>query len=205
MAFLAGYVSDEPYGGGIGEQSSATKAPRNSPRPQSDREILVEEVPLAALIGVPIAVLILLIGTIVWCYFMTRKHRSGQLRKGPEKDSPPQQEMKDLSPQFYPPRKEETRNVSFNVYVDYPNDRHRTCLTTEQQSRTRVKNASPHVKCDSPHGKCVVEQDPPLDGLIINNEPPRGHSNRTNHRKRHDREELEFNESSESAIKCSGV
>lgn len=199
--FLADYLSDEPYGGGIGEQSSVTKAPKNSPRPQSDKEILVEEVPLAALIGVPIAVLILLIGTIVWCYFMTRKHHSRQHRKGPEKGSLPQEEKKDISPHFYAPRKEETRNVSFNVYVDYPNGTPKTCLT-EQQSE---QQSSTHVKCDSPHGKSAIERDPPLDGLIIHNEPPRTHSNRTNHRKRHDREEREFNESSGSEIKCSCV
>lgn len=181
-----------------------TKAPKKSPRTQSDREILVEEIPLAALIGVPIAVLILLIGTIVWCYFMTRKHHSRQRWKDEDNGSLRQDQKKDLSTQISVPGKEETRNVSFNVYVDYPNGRAKTCLT-EKQSRTDVKCASQHVKCDSQHGKCAIEQDPPLDGLIIHNEPPRTHSNRTNHRKRHEREELEFNESSGSEIKCSGV
>lgn len=159
---------------------------------------------MAALIGVPIAVLILLIGTIVWCYFMTRKHHHRQHRKGPEKNAEEKKEKKDLSPQFYAPRKEETRNVSFNVYVDYPNGRPKTCLT-EQQSTTHAKCASPQVKCDPPHEKCAIERDPPLDGLIIHNEPPRTHSSRTNHRKRHDREAHEFNDSSGSEIKCSGV
>ena len=185
-----------------------TKAPEKSPRTQSDKEILVEEIPLAALIGVPIAVLILLIGTIVWCYFMTRKHHSRQHWK----DGPLHQDQKrDLSAKISVPGQEEARNVSFNVYVDHPNDRPKTRLT-EKQSGTHVKCASQHVKCDSQHGKCdsqrgkcAIERDPPLDGLIIHNEPQKTHPNRTNHRKRHEREELAFNESSGSEIKCSGV
>lgn len=179
-----------------------TKAPRNPPRPQSDKEIVVEEVPLAALIGVPIAVLILLIGTIVWCYFMTRKHHPRLHWKGVETSSSvPQEEMNDLSLKYYAPGKQETRNVSFNVYVDHPNDDKAIKTSpTEQQSRTHVKCASPHVTC-----ACAIERDPPLDGLIVHNEPPRTHSNRTNHRKRHERVELESNESSGSEIKCSGV
>lgn len=205
--------SDEPYaGGGIGvQQSSMTKAPKESPRTQSDKEILVEEIPLAALIGVPIAVLILLIGTIVWCYFMTRKHHSLQHWRDENNGPLPQDQKKDLPAKISVPGKEETRNVSFNVYVDHPNDRAKTRLT-EKQSGTHVKCASQHVKhdsqngkCDSQHGKCAIERDPPLDGLIIHNEPPKTHSNRTNHRKRHEREELEFNEPSGCEIKCSGV
>ena len=218
--FLAALQSDEPYaGGGIGvEQSSMTKAPKKSPRTQSDKEILVEEIPLAALIGVPIAVLILLIGTIVWCYFMTRKHHSLQHWKDENNGPLPQDQKKDLPAKISVPGKEETRNVSFNVYVDHPNDRVKTRLTEEQSgthvkcTSQHVKGASQHVKCDLKHGecdsqrgKCARELDPPLDGLIIHNEPPRTHSNRTNHRKRHEREELEFNESSGCEIKCSGV
>lgn len=193
------------------KQSSMTKAPKKSPRTQSDKEILVEEIPLAALIGVPIAVLILLIGTIVWCYFMTRKHHSRQQWKAEDNGPLPQDQTKDLSAKISVPGKVETRNVSFNVYVDHPNGRAKTCLT-EKQSDTHVKCASQHVKydsqhgkCDSQRGKCAIERAPPLDGLIIHNEPPRTHSNRTNHRKRHEREEREFNESSGSEIKCSGV
>ena len=181
-----------------------TKAPKKPPRTQSEKEILVEEIPLAALIGVPIAVLILLIGTIVWCYFMTRKHHPRQHWKDEDNGPLPQDTKKELSSQIKVPGKEETRNVSFNVYVDYPNDRAKTRLT-EKQSGTNVKCASQPVKCDSQHQKCVIERDPPLDGLIIHNEPPRTHSNRTNHRKRHEREELDFNESNGSEIKCSGV
>jgi len=204
--FLAALQSDEPYaGGGIGvEQASMTNAPKKPPRTQSDKEILVEEIPLAALIGVPIAVLILVIGTIVWCYFMTRKHHSRQHCTDEDNAAIPHDQKKDLSSQIGVPEKEQTRNVSFNVYVDYPNDRAKTRLT-EKQSSTRVKCASQSVKCDSQHGKCVLERDPPLDGLIIHNEPPRTHSNRTNHRKRHEREQFEFSESSGSEIKCSGV
>lgn len=193
------------------KQSSMTKAPKKSPRTQSDKEILVEEIPLAALIGVPIAVLILLIGTIVWCYFMTRKHHSRQQWKAEDNGPLPQDQTKDLSAKISVPGKVETRNVSFNVYVDHPNGRAKTRLT-EKQSDTHVKCASLHVKydsqygkCDSQRGKCAIERAPPLDGLIIHNEPPRTHSNRTNHRKRHEREEREFNESSGSEIKCSGV
>lgn len=213
LGFLAVLQSDEPYaGGGIGvKQSSMTKAPKKSPRTQSDKEILVEEIPLAALIGVPIAVLILLIGTIVWCYFMTRKHHSRQQWKAEDNGPLPQDQTKDLSAKISVPGKVETRNVSFNVYVDHPNGRAKTRLT-EKQSDTHVKCASQHVKydsqhgkCDSQRGKCAIERAPPLDGLIIHNEPPRTHSNRTNHRKRHEREEREFNESSGSEIKCSGV
>ena len=180
----------------MGSQSTMTKAPRQSPAPQEDKEILVEEVPLAALIGVPIAVLILLIGTIVWCYFMTRKHHSRKHWEGVDKSSPANDLSKKGSPsQVYATKKEETRNVSFNIYVDCPDDKE---SATEQQIRTQVK-------CDSPHGKCTIVRDPPLDGLIVHGEPPRTHSNRTNHRKRHEREELEFIESSGSEIKCSGV
>lgn len=195
-----------------------TNTPKKPPRTQSDKEILVEEIPLAALIGVPIAVLILLIGIIVWCYFMTRKHHSRQHCTDEDNGPIPHDQKKDLSSQIGVPEKEQTRNVSFNVYVDYPNDRAKTRLA-EKQSSTRVKCASQsvkcdsqpvkcdsqHVKCDSQHGKCVMERDPPLDGLIIHNEPPRTHSNRTNHRKRHEREQFEFSESRGSEIKCSGV
>ena len=205
--------SDEPQAGESieVEQSSMTKAPKKSPRTQSDKEILVEEIPLAALIGVPIAVLVLLIGTIVWCYFMTRKHHFRQNWKSEESGPFTQDQKKDLPTKISVPGKEERRNVSFNVYVDHPNDGAKTRLT-EKQSGTHVKCASQHVKgdstggrCDSQRGKCAIERDPPLDGLIIHNESPRTHSNRTNHRKCHEREELDFNESSGSEVKCSGV
>ena len=206
FGFLVALQSDEPQAGGgiVVEQSSITKAPEKSPRTQSDKEILVEEIPLAALIGVPIAVLVLLIGTIVWCYFMTRKHHFRQNWKSEDSGPLPQDQKKDLSAKISVPGKEERRNVSFNVYVDHPNDRAKTRLM-EKQSGTHVKCASQHVKCDSQRGRCAIERDPPLDGLIIHNEPTRTHSNRTNHRKCHEREELEFNESSGSEIKCSGV
>jgi len=185
-AFLT--IQDEDYaddetGGSTMKQFTVTKSPHN-PKAQADKEILVEEVPLAALIGVPVAVVILLIGTIVWCYFMTRKHRSQQLRKDEDKEALPQKEKNNSSSISYVPRgKEETRNVSFNVYVDCPNDR-------VQLPRMHDKHAP------------GLQQAPPLDGLVVLKEPSWTHSKRTDHRKCHEREEHEF---SESEIKCSGV
>lgn len=148
---------------------------------------------MAALVGVPIAVVILLIGTIVWCYFMTRKHQLRHQWRSKQKEEPfPHREKNSLSQQLYPQRKGETRNVSFNVYVDCPHDRVQS-PTTERLSQM--------------HEKCVlqIEQDPPLDGLIVLKEPPRTHSNRTNHRKQHEREGFKFSESNGSEMKCSGV
>lgn len=190
FGFLAGYVTDE-NDRSTEKQFTVTKAPRK-PTAQSDKEILVEEVPLAALIGVPVAVVILLIGTIVWCYFMTRKHHSRQHWKDDGKQYPPQQEKNGASPppQSYAPTKSQTRNVSFNVYVDCPNE---WGQPPEEFSRTQEKRTP------------KLEHDPPLHGLKIYKEPQRTHTNRTNHRKRHEREEFEFSESSGSEMKCSGV
>lgn len=208
---------------GIGSQSTKTKSPRKYPAPQEDNEIYMEEVPLAALIGVPIAVLILLIGTIVWCYFMTRKHHARQRWANDVDKSPKANELsskKESPSELYAPKKatEEVRNVSFNIYVDCPNDR---VSHTEQQSRAHMKAALPHGKCyssrvkcdssrvryDSTHQKCTKLKDPPLDGLIVHSEPSRIHSNRTNHRKCHEEHEHVGNEPGgfKSEIKCSGV
>lgn len=195
---------------------------RKSPAPQEDKEIYIEEVPLAALIGVPIAVLILLIGTIVWCYFMTRKHHARQQWANDTLDKNPTANdviKKDSPTQLYAPKKvkEEIRNVSFNIYVDCPNDR---LSHTEQQSRTHMKSALSHEKCDSSrvkcdssrvrnarNQKCTKLKDPPLDGLVVHSEPSRTHSNRTEHRKRHEERGLVRDEASgfKSEIKCSGV
>lgn len=209
--------------GGIGSQSTKTKSPRKYPAPQEDNEIYMEEVPLAALIGVPIAVLILLTGTIVWCYFMTRRHHARQHWANDVDYSPKTTDLsskKDSQSELYAPKKamEEMRNVSFNVYVDCPNDR---VSHTKQQSRAHKKTVLPHekcnssrVKCDSSrvkynstHQKCTKLKDPPLDGLIVHNEPSRTHSNRTNHRKCHEEHEPARNEPGgfKSEIKCSGV
>lgn len=195
---------------------------RKSPAPQEDKEIYIEEVPLAALIGVPIAVLILLIGTIVWCYFMTRKHHARQQWANDTLDKNPTANdviKKDSPTQLYAPKKvkEEIRNVSFNIYVDCPNDR---LSHTEKQSRTHMKSALSHEKCDSSrvkcdssrvrnarNQKCTKLKDPPLDGLVVHSEPSRTHSNRTEHRKRHEERGLVRDEASgfKSEIKCSGV
>ena len=177
---------DDESDGGTEEHSTTTKAPKNL-KAQPDKEILVEEVPLAALVGVPIAVVILLIGTIVWCYFMTRKHQlRHQWRSKQKGESFPHQEKNSLSQQLYLQRKGETRNVSFNVYVDCPHDR--------VQSPTTGRLSQMYEKCV-----------PPLDGLTVLKEPPRTHSNRTNHRKQHEREGFQFSESNGSEMKCSGV
>lgn len=193
-AFLAVLKKDSEGDGGRGKRVTTSKAPRNT-GPQLDQQIMVDEVPLAALIGVPIAVVILLIGTIVWCYFMTRKHYSGQHWKCGVNQSLPQEEKNaGLSPQFYAARKGETRNVSFNVYVDCPNDIRVQPDPIVQLSRT------PYDMSES-----ALKGDPPLDGLIVHQERPWTNSNRTNHRKRHERKGLELSESSESEMECSGV
>ena len=190
-------VADSEGDGSRGKRVTTLKPHRSTQNtgPQLDQQIMVDEVPLAALIGVPIAVVILLIGTIVWCYFMTRKRYSGQHWKCGVNQSLPQQEKNaGLSPQFYAARKGETRNVSFNVYVDCPNDIRVQSDPIVQLSRT------PYDMSES-----ALKGDPPLDGLIVHQERPWTNSNRTNHRKRHERKGLELSESSESEMKCSGV
>ena len=191
FGFLSDYDYDE-FDGGTEEHSTTTTAPKNL-KAQPDKEILVEEVPFAALVGVPIAVVILLIATIVWCYFMTRKHQLRQHWRSKQKEeSFPRQEKNGLSKHLYPQRKDETRNVSFNVYVDCPHDR------IQSPAARRLSQM---------HETCIlqIEQDPPLDGLIVLKEPSRTRSNRTNHRKQHEREGFEYNESNGSEMKCSGV
>ena len=150
-------------------------------------EVTVDEFPLPVLIGIPIAVLILLIGTIVWCYFMTRKHycTPHQFKQSPSQKEPDT----DLSLQYYPRTRNETRNVSFNVYFDCPSD------TRGQSEQSSPPTA--HDKLD-----CPLETDPPLDGLVVHQELPWIRSNRTNHRKRVEREGFEFSESSGSETKC---
>lgn len=161
------YGEDEPAGSTDNNYTTAL-TPKNH-KAQSDSQILVEKVPLAALVGVPVAVVILLIGTIVWCYFVTREHHSRQNWAHDHKKYFPPKQKGCLSPQFCEQGKGETRNVSFNVYVDCPNEKIQS-PANEQLS----------------HEKCTLEfeRDPPVDGLVIHKEPPRTHSNRTNHRKK---------------------
>lgn len=167
---------------------TVTNAPSDAKaRQEKPDEVTVDEFPLPVLIGIPIAVLILLIGTIVWCYFMTRKHYCTPHKF---KQSSPQNEPNtDLSLQYYPPRRNETRNVSFNVYFDCPSE---TRGQSEQSSPRTTQD-----KLDSP-----LETDPPLDGLVVHQELPWIRSNRTNHRKRVEREGIELSESSGSETKC---
>lgn len=167
---------------------TVTSAPSDAKaRTEKLDEATVDEFPLPVLIGIPIAVLILLIGTIVWCYFMTRKHycTPHQFKQG----SPQNEPNTDLSLQYYPSRRNDTRNVSFNVYFDCPSE---TRGQSEQSSPRTAQD-----KLDSP-----LETDPPLDGLVVHQELPWIRSNRTNHRKRVEREGIELSESSGSETKC---
>ncbi|XP_068709956.1 fibroblast growth factor receptor-like 1 isoform X2 [Montipora foliosa] len=160
-----------------GEHPAATKKPIVSESP-SYKELAVEEVPLAALICVPIAVVLFFMVTIVWCYFITRKLHSGKNSKNIDNDAFRQQEMCVVAPQLNAQRRNETRNVSLNAYVDCPN--------ANIQSPLYESVSELHEKYE-----LQLKQEPPLEGITLHRKPFRTFSSRAHPCKQNENKEPE--------------
>ena len=138
---------------------------------RSELEILVEEVPLAALIGIPVAVVILLVGTIAWCCFTTRKHQA--LLQNKANQYPPQHHKK-----FDFLSNADTRNAGENVYIDCSN------------GKTESRRISPEIQ--APHGSSLdSNKQPPLEDLVVHTEHTVTHSNRLCHSHKHNIEKAD--------------
>lgn len=111
MVFLSEYARQKPEVRKE-EHSTTTKQP-SILEAQLRKEIPAQDVGLAAIICA--AVVSLLIVTIIWCYFITRKRH---FREKCMDEQSASRHHEDCNAQ----RHDMARNVGFNVYVDCPND-----------------------------------------------------------------------------------